>query len=128
MVGTNAKAESEGYDRESLALPGRQDELVAAAPTSSGSSPTRPDFSGSPERSSSNNTTNGKPAAAATSPRPPWPNSSHEYDPLDSPFKRQGLFLYLQCEDKSRGITDIPNWVYRPAHSDISDASMTPLG
>ncbi|CAH0278091.1 Thermostable beta-glucosidase B [Arthrobacter sp. Bi26] len=30
MVGTNAKVESEGYDRESLALPGRQDELVAA--------------------------------------------------------------------------------------------------
>lgn len=30
MVGTNAKVASEGYDRESLALPGRQDELVAA--------------------------------------------------------------------------------------------------
>ncbi|MCU1561538.1 beta-glucosidase [Mycetocola sp.] len=30
VVGTNAKVESEGYDRESLALPGRQDELVAA--------------------------------------------------------------------------------------------------
>lgn len=30
VVGTNAKVESEGYDRDSLALPGRQDELVAA--------------------------------------------------------------------------------------------------
>jgi hypothetical protein len=30
VVGTNAKVASEGYDRESLALPGRQDELVAA--------------------------------------------------------------------------------------------------
>ncbi|MCP2031161.1 beta-glucosidase [Okibacterium sp. HSC-33S16] len=30
VVGTNAKVESEGYDRDSLVLPGRQDELVAA--------------------------------------------------------------------------------------------------
>ena len=30
VVGTNAKVESEGYDRESLALPGRQDDLVRA--------------------------------------------------------------------------------------------------
>lgn len=30
VVGTNAKVESEGYDRTSLALPGRQDDLVAA--------------------------------------------------------------------------------------------------
>ncbi|MGW9113009.1 beta-glucosidase [Microbacterium sp. NPDC055683] len=30
VVGTNAKVESEGYDRSSLALPGRQDELVRA--------------------------------------------------------------------------------------------------
>jgi beta-glucosidase len=30
VVGTNAKVESEGFDRTSLALPGRQDELVAA--------------------------------------------------------------------------------------------------
>lgn len=30
MAGTDAKVESEGYDPESLALPGRQDELVAA--------------------------------------------------------------------------------------------------
>lgn len=29
VVGTNEEVESEGYDRESLALPGRQDELVA---------------------------------------------------------------------------------------------------
>ncbi|GAB6903876.1 beta-glucosidase [Kineosporia succinea] len=30
VVGTNAKVESEGFDRESLRLPGRQDDLVAA--------------------------------------------------------------------------------------------------
>ncbi|GAA1598402.1 glycoside hydrolase family 3 C-terminal domain-containing protein [Kribbella hippodromi] len=30
VVGTNSKVESEGYDRTSLALPGRQDELVRA--------------------------------------------------------------------------------------------------
>jgi beta-glucosidase len=30
VVGTNSRVESEGYDRSSLALPGRQDELVAA--------------------------------------------------------------------------------------------------
>ncbi|WP_144765973.1 glycoside hydrolase family 3 C-terminal domain-containing protein [Curtobacterium sp. 9128] len=30
VVGTNSKVESEGYDRTSLALPGHQDELVAA--------------------------------------------------------------------------------------------------
>ncbi|XQJ11022.1 glycoside hydrolase family 3 C-terminal domain-containing protein [Curtobacterium sp. L3-7] len=30
VVGTNSKVESEGYDRSSLALPGHQDELVAA--------------------------------------------------------------------------------------------------
>lgn len=30
VVGTNAKVESEGFDRESLALPGRQDDLVRA--------------------------------------------------------------------------------------------------
>lgn len=30
VVGTNSRVESEGYDRESLALPGRQDELVRA--------------------------------------------------------------------------------------------------
>lgn len=30
VVGTNSKVESEGFDRENLALPGRQDELVAA--------------------------------------------------------------------------------------------------
>ena len=30
VVGTNEEVESEGWDRESLALPGRQDELVAA--------------------------------------------------------------------------------------------------
>ena len=30
MVGTNSKVESEGYDRGSLALPGRQDDLVRA--------------------------------------------------------------------------------------------------
>jgi beta-glucosidase len=30
VVGTNQHVESEGFDRESLALPGRQDELVAA--------------------------------------------------------------------------------------------------
>ncbi|UFS60628.1 glycoside hydrolase family 3 protein [Subtercola endophyticus] len=30
VVGTNAKVESEGFDRTSLALPGRQDELVRA--------------------------------------------------------------------------------------------------
>ncbi|PPG28664.1 glycosyl hydrolase [Pseudoclavibacter sp. RFBG4] len=30
VVGTNAKVESEGYDRTSLSLPGRQDDLVAA--------------------------------------------------------------------------------------------------
>ncbi|WOF24713.1 glycoside hydrolase family 3 C-terminal domain-containing protein [Microbacterium betulae] len=30
VVGTNAKVESEGYDRTSLALPGRQDDLVRA--------------------------------------------------------------------------------------------------
>ena len=30
VVGTNAQVESEGFDRSSLALPGRQDELVAA--------------------------------------------------------------------------------------------------
>ncbi|GAA3652533.1 beta-glucosidase family protein [Microbacterium marinilacus] len=30
VVGTGAKVESEGFDRESLALPGRQDDLVAA--------------------------------------------------------------------------------------------------
>ncbi|MFT4305976.1 MAG: glycoside hydrolase family 3 C-terminal domain-containing protein [Microbacterium sp.] len=30
VVGTNAKVESEGYDRESLDLPGRQDDLVRA--------------------------------------------------------------------------------------------------
>ncbi|WP_350275371.1 glycoside hydrolase family 3 C-terminal domain-containing protein [Kribbella sp. HUAS MG21] len=30
VVGTNAKVESEGYDRTTLALPGRQDELVRA--------------------------------------------------------------------------------------------------
>ena len=30
VVGTNAKVESEGFDRDSLALPGRQDDLVRA--------------------------------------------------------------------------------------------------
>ncbi|RAX46210.1 glycosyl hydrolase [Arthrobacter sp. AQ5-06] len=30
VVGTNSRVESEGYDRDSLALPGRQDELVRA--------------------------------------------------------------------------------------------------
>jgi beta-glucosidase len=30
VVGTNSRVESEGFDRDSLALPGRQDELVAA--------------------------------------------------------------------------------------------------
>ncbi len=30
VVGTNSKVESEGYDRKSLALPGRQDDLVEA--------------------------------------------------------------------------------------------------
>ena len=30
MVGTNSKVESEGYDRTTLALPGRQDDLVRA--------------------------------------------------------------------------------------------------
>lgn len=30
VVGTDAKVESEGFDRETLALPGRQDDLVAA--------------------------------------------------------------------------------------------------
>lgn len=30
VVGTNSKVESEGYDRKSLSLPGRQDELVSA--------------------------------------------------------------------------------------------------
>jgi beta-glucosidase len=30
VVGTNSRVESEGYDRESLALPGRQDDLVRA--------------------------------------------------------------------------------------------------
>lgn len=30
VVGTNSKVESEGFDRESLCLPGRQDDLVAA--------------------------------------------------------------------------------------------------
>jgi beta-glucosidase len=30
VVGTNSRVESEGYDRESLTLPGRQDELVRA--------------------------------------------------------------------------------------------------
>lgn len=33
VVGTNAIVESEGYDRESLALPGRQDDLVRAVAT-----------------------------------------------------------------------------------------------
>ena len=30
VVGTNSKVESEGYDRENLDLPGRQDDLVRA--------------------------------------------------------------------------------------------------
>ena len=30
VVGTNSRVESEGYDRTSLALPGRQDDLVRA--------------------------------------------------------------------------------------------------